>query len=52
MQVPAQKILFITGYSDHSVEAQLLDQPGTALMNKPFLLADLADQALTMLDQQ
>lgn len=52
MQVPAQKILFITGYADHAVEAQLLDQPGTALMNKPFLLADLADQALTMLDQQ
>jgi len=29
----------------------LLDQPGTALMNKPFLLADLADQALNMLEQ-
>ncbi|MNO68597.1 Blue-light-activated protein [compost metagenome] len=51
MQVPAQKILFITGYAEHSVEAQLLDQPGTALMNKPFLLADLADQALNMLEQ-
>jgi len=51
MQVPAQKILFITGYAHHSVEAQLLDQPGTALMNKPFLLADLADQALSMLEQ-
>jgi len=51
MQVPAQKILFITGYAHHSVDAQLLDQPGTALMNKPFLLADLADQALSMLEQ-
>ncbi|WP_060516446.1 ATP-binding protein [Pseudomonas sp. NBRC 111134] len=51
MQLPSQKILFITGYADHPVEAQLLDQPGTALMNKPFLLADLADQALSMLEQ-
>lgn len=51
MQVPAQKILFITGYADHPVEAHLLEQPGTALMNKPFLLADLADQALLMLER-
>ncbi|MGO3987341.1 ATP-binding protein [Pseudomonas sp. SAS7] len=51
MQVQAQKILFITGYADHAVEAQLLEQPGTALMNKPFLLADLADQALNMLEK-
>ncbi|MEX5504960.1 ATP-binding protein [Pseudomonas putida] len=51
MQAPAQKILFITGYADHQVEAQLLEQPGTALMNKPFLLADLADQALDMVEQ-
>ncbi|WEK33346.1 MAG: ATP-binding protein [Candidatus Pseudomonas phytovorans] len=51
MQAPAQKILFITGYADHPVEAQLLDQPGTALMNKPFLLADLAERAISMLEQ-
>jgi DNA-binding response OmpR family regulator len=51
MQVQAQKILFITGYADHPVEAQMLEQPGTALMNKPFLLADLADQVLNMLEK-
>ncbi|WP_085623170.1 MULTISPECIES: PAS domain-containing sensor histidine kinase [unclassified Pseudomonas] len=50
MQLPQQKILFITGYADQSIEAQLLDQPGTALMNKPFPLADLADQTLRMLE--
>jgi len=51
MQLAQQKILFITGYADQPVEAQLLEQPGTALMNKPFLLADLADQALCLLDE-
>ncbi|MNO83355.1 Blue-light-activated protein [compost metagenome] len=51
MQLPLQKILFITGYADQPVEAQLLEQPGTVLMNKPFPLADLADQALRMLEQ-
>ena len=50
MQIAQQKILFITGYADQPIEAQLLDQPGTALMNKPFLLAELADNALRMLD--
>ncbi|MCE5988289.1 MULTISPECIES: ATP-binding protein [unclassified Pseudomonas] len=50
MQLPQQKILFITGYADQPIEAQLLEQPGTALMNKPFSLADLADQALRMLE--
>ncbi|MCE1006187.1 MULTISPECIES: ATP-binding protein [Pseudomonas] len=50
MQIAQQKILFITGYGDQPIEAQLLDQAGTALMNKPFLLAELADQALRMLD--
>ncbi|WP_426808070.1 ATP-binding protein [Pseudomonas sp. WOUb67] len=51
MQLPSQKILFITGYADHPIEAQLLEQPGTALMNKPFSMADLADQAIRMLEQ-
>ncbi|OUM36831.1 hybrid sensor histidine kinase/response regulator [Pseudomonas putida] len=51
MQLPSQKILFITGYADHPIEPQFLDQPGTALMNKPFSLADLADQAICMLEQ-
>ena len=36
MQLAQQKILFITGYADQSIEAQLLDQPGTALLNKPL----------------
>lgn len=50
MQMPQQKILFITGYADQPVEAQFLEQPGTALMNKPFPLAGLVDQALRMLE--
>ena len=50
MIVPSQKILFITGYTDQPIEAQLLDQPGTALMLKPFALEHLANQALHMLD--
>ncbi|MFJ4455864.1 response regulator [Pseudomonas sp. NPDC089392] len=50
MQRPQQKILFITGYADQPVEAQFLEQPGTALMNKPFPLASLVDQAIRMLD--
>ncbi|MFF7064655.1 ATP-binding protein [Pseudomonas sp. NPDC008258] len=50
MQLPTQKILFITGYADQPIEAQMLEQPGTALMNKPFSLAGLADQALRMLE--
>lgn len=50
MQLAQQKILFITGYADQSIEPQLLDQPGTALLNKPFSLALLADEALRMLD--
>jgi len=36
--------------ADQSIEPQLLDQPGTALLNKPFSLALLADEALRMLD--
>ncbi len=51
MQLEQQKILFITGYADQPIEAQLLGQPGTALMNKPFSLADLADEAIRMLDE-
>lgn len=51
MQLPLQKILFITGYAGQPIEAQLLEQPGTALMNKPFPLADLVDEALRMLEE-
>ncbi|MGY4527530.1 ATP-binding protein [Pseudomonas sp. TE21394] len=51
MQLAQQKVLFITGYADQRIEAQLLDQPGTALMNKPFPLADLANEALRLLDE-
>ncbi|MDM3888555.1 ATP-binding protein [Pseudomonas sp. BCRC 81390] len=51
MQLPQQRILFITGYADQRIEEQLLEQPGTALMNKPFPLVDLADEALRLLDE-
>lgn len=50
MQWPLQKILFITGYAGQPIDAQLLEQPGTALMNKPFPLADLFDEALRLLE--
>ncbi|MNO39673.1 Blue-light-activated protein [compost metagenome] len=46
---PQQKILFITGYTEQPVEQSLLDEPGTALMLKPFLLDSLAIQAQHML---
>ncbi|MFK0310740.1 response regulator [Pseudomonas sp. NPDC090233] len=46
---PDQKILFITGYTDHPLEPQLLAVPGTALMLKPFELAALSNQALRLL---
>jgi len=46
---PEQKVLFITGYTDHPLEPQLLEVPGTALMLKPFELAALGNQALIML---
>ncbi|WP_339468481.1 ATP-binding protein [Pseudomonas capeferrum] len=49
MLKPTQKILFITGYTDQPIEAQLLEQPGTALMLKPFPLEQLANQAQHML---
>lgn len=48
---PDQKILFITGYTHHSLEPQLLETPGTALLLKPFPLKALADQALLMLTE-
>ncbi|MDF0732996.1 ATP-binding protein [Pseudomonas entomophila] len=47
---PEQKILFITGYTEYPVEAQLLDQPGTALMLKPFSLEKLLGQVQHMLE--
>ncbi|MGG5289364.1 ATP-binding protein [Pseudomonas shirazensis] len=46
---PQQKILFITGYSEHPIEQALLDQPGTGLMLKPFSLARLVAQVQSML---
>ncbi|MFG0634783.1 ATP-binding protein [Pseudomonas sp. xss_2] len=46
---PEQKILFITGYTDEPVEQQLLDEPGTALMLKPFTLVSLVEQVQRML---
>ncbi|MFJ4157605.1 ATP-binding protein [Pseudomonas sp. NPDC089752] len=45
---PGQKILFITGYTDHPLEPQLMEVPGTALMLKPFELAALGNQAILM----
>ncbi len=48
---PEQKILFITGYTQTTLEPQLLDAPGTALLLKPFPLEELADQALLMLTE-
>lgn len=47
---PLQKILFITGYTAQPLERSLLDQPGTALMLKPFSLESLAVQVQRMLE--
>lgn len=41
---PEQKILFITGFTDHPVEQAMLDEPGTALLFKPFSLETLVGQ--------
>jgi len=46
---PEQKILFITGFTADPVEQALLDQPGTALMFKPFSLQKLVVQIQHML---
>lgn len=47
--VPAQKVLFITGFVEPAIHTQLLEKPGTALLLKPFEFASLASQALRML---
>ncbi|MGY3295859.1 PAS domain S-box-containing protein [Pseudomonas sp. TE6288] len=46
---PEQKILFITGFTADPVEQALLDQPGMALMFKPFSLQKLVVQIQHML---
>ncbi|MDH0301477.1 MULTISPECIES: PAS domain-containing sensor histidine kinase [unclassified Pseudomonas] len=46
---PEQKILFITGFTEDPVEQVLLDEPGTALLLKPFSLETLVAQVLRML---
>ncbi|MFJ4430836.1 response regulator [Pseudomonas sp. NPDC089395] len=48
---PEQKILFITGYTQPTLEPQLLEAPGTALLLKPFPLEALANQAMLMLTE-
>jgi len=48
---PQQKILFITGYSEHPIEQALLDQPDTGLMLKPFSLALLVARVQSMLTE-
>lgn len=46
-----QKILLITGFNDQPLDPQLPEEPGTALMLKPFALASLMNQALLMLSE-
>ncbi|WP_225917127.1 ATP-binding protein [Pseudomonas farsensis] len=48
---PGQKILFITGYTEEPVEQHVLDQPGTALLYKPFSLDTLCRQVQHMLHE-
>lgn len=50
MLKPDQKILFITGYALQEIDFDATEQPGTALLRKPFQLAQLAEQALEMID--
>ncbi|MDZ3991614.1 hybrid sensor histidine kinase/response regulator [Pseudomonas sp. Teo4] len=47
--VPAQRVLFITGFVEPAIHAQLLAKPGTALMLKPFEFDGLLSQVLRML---
>ncbi|MBP2262752.1 PAS domain S-box-containing protein [Pseudomonas sp. BP8] len=49
MLQPQQKILFITGFTDQPVEQHLLNEPGTALMLKPFSLKVLVGQVQQLL---
>ncbi|MCE1114557.1 MULTISPECIES: hybrid sensor histidine kinase/response regulator [Pseudomonas] len=46
---PEQKILFITGFTEDPVDQHLLDEPGTALLLKPFTLESLVTQVNRML---
>ncbi|MDR2308404.1 MAG: response regulator [Paucimonas sp.] len=49
MLEPQQKILFITGFTEEPVEQRLLDEPGTALLLKPFRLETLAHEVRRLL---
>ncbi|WDY60140.1 ATP-binding protein [Pseudomonas sp. PSKL.D1] len=48
---PEQKVLFITGYTDFSLDAHQLQGADTALLLKPFQLETLANQILLMLTE-
>ncbi|WP_431196755.1 response regulator [Pseudomonas fulva] len=50
MLKPEQKILFITGYALQEIESESIQHPGTALLRKPFQLAQLVEQVLEMID--
>lgn len=47
-----QKVLFITGFTEDPVERKLLDEPGTALLFKPFTLQALVEQVQRMLQER
>lgn len=47
--VPEQRVLFITGFVEPALQTQLFEEPGTALLLKPFELQSLASQALRLL---
>ena len=46
---PEMKILFITGYGDHSQRSQATAPPGQTLLNKPFSMTTLATRVQEML---
>ncbi|MHC6225380.1 hybrid sensor histidine kinase/response regulator [Pseudomonas sp. X10] len=45
-----QKVLFISGHTETPIEQRMLDEPGTALLSKPFSLETLVWQVQAMLE--
>jgi DNA-binding response OmpR family regulator len=44
------KVLYLSGYTDEAIHRHGVLEPGVALLQKPFRLADLARRAREILD--
>ncbi len=47
---PETKVLYLSGYTDEAIHRHGVLEPGTAFLQKPFRLADLARKAREVLD--